>query len=104
MAGKPCVAAKWHGDRLGSRKLGRISSVKGRVRYAGYGRRKILVTDRHEAEAKAAQLRRRPNRIGLFFLRLLGFRGVAAPPTGQRRHSGPSHEHPVHHDHSAPRG
>ena len=55
-----------------------FSSVSGRVRYAGYGRRKILVTDGHEAEAKAAQLRKRPDRIGPFFLRLLGFRDVVA--------------------------
>jgi hypothetical protein len=72
--------------------------MSGRVRYAGYGRRKILVTDGHEAEAKAAQLRRRPTRIGRFLLRLLGFRGAieAVPPTHQRGHTGPSHLHPIH--------
>jgi len=81
--------------RLGS------CSVSGRVRYAGYGRRKILVTDGHEAEAKAAQLRKRPNRIGLFFLRVLGFRGeVDPPPTGRRGRSGPSHMHPVRDEHA----
>ena len=84
----------------------RISSVRGRVRYAGFGRTKIRVTDGHETEAKAEQLHKGPNRIGLFFLRLLGFRGVVAPPISQR-HVGPSHEHPVHpvhpdhHEHSA---
>ena len=77
------------------------SGVSGRVRYAGYGRRKILVTDGHEAEAKAEQARKRPNQIGLFFLRVLGFRGEVSPTPGQRGHAGPSHMHPVHHDHSA---
>jgi hypothetical protein len=96
------VAAEWPGGQRPSRKLATISRVSGRVRYAGYGRRKILVTDGHEAEAKAAQLRRRPNRIGLFFVRLLGFRGVIAPPPAQGGHAGPSHEHPVHHEHPIP--
>ena len=30
-------------------------------------------TDGHEAQARAAQLRKRPNRIGLLFLKALGF-------------------------------
>ncbi len=98
--GQHRVAAKWPWDQLG--KLVMISSVSGRVRYAGYGRRRILVTDGHEAEAKAAQLRKRPNRIGLFFLRVLGFRGEVAPPKGQGGHTGPSHMHPAHHENSAP--
>jgi hypothetical protein len=59
------------------------------------------VTDGHEAEGEAAQLRKRPNRLGFFFLRVLGLRGEAAPPTGQGGHAGPSHQHPVHHDDSA---
>jgi hypothetical protein len=80
----------------------RILSVSGRVRYAGYGRRRILVTDGHEAEAKAAQLRKRPNRIGLLCLRVLGFRKEVTPPAGQRVHARPSHMHPVHHEDSAP--
>jgi hypothetical protein len=74
--------------------------VSGRVRYAGP--RRIRVTDGHEAEAKAAQLRKRPNRIGLFFLRVLGFRSEVPPPTGPRAHARPSHEHPVHSEHPAP--
>jgi hypothetical protein len=79
-------------------------SMSGRVRYAGYGRRKILVTDGHEAEAKAAQLCKRPNRVGVFFLRVLGFRGEVevAPTIHQGGHTGPSHMHPLHHEHSAP--
>jgi hypothetical protein len=69
----------------------------GRVRY---GPRGIPVTDGHEAEAEAAQLRKRPNRLGLFFLRVLGFRGEVAPPTSLGGHAGPSHQHPVPHDDS----
>jgi hypothetical protein len=60
------------------------------------------VTDGHEAEAKAAQLRKGPNRIGLFFLRVLGLQGEVTPPTGHGGHTGPSHMHPVRHEHSAP--
>ena len=74
--------------------------MSGRVRYAGP--RRIRVTDGHEAEAKAAQLRKRPNRIRLFFFRVLGFRGEVAPPTGQGGHAGPSHQHPVQHEDSPP--
>ena len=71
--------------------------MSGRVRYAGP--RRIRVTDGHEAEAKAAQLRKRPNRIGLMFIRVLGYRGKASAPTGQGGHAEPPHEHPLHHDH-----
>jgi hypothetical protein len=76
--------------------------VRGRLRYANYGRRRILVTDGHEAQAKAAQRRKRPNRIGLLILRMLGYRGGVLPPTDQGAH-GPSHLHPVHYEHPAPR-
>lgn len=75
--------------------------MSGRTRYANQAH-KIRVTDGHEADAKAAQLRKRPNRIGLFFLKLLGFRGQVTPPTGQRRYAGRSHEHPEHPEHSTP--
>jgi len=67
-----------------------------------YGRRRILVTDGHEAEARAAQLRKRPNRVGLFCLRVLGFRKEVTPPTRQRVHARPSHMHRIRHEHSAP--
>lgn len=77
--------------------------MSGRVRYAGL-RNPVRVTDGHEAEAKAAQLRKPPNRFGLFVLRVLGFRGQAALPTGGRGRAGPSHGRPVHHDHSGPGG
>jgi hypothetical protein len=69
--------------------------MSGRARYANQAH-KIRVTDAHEADAKAAQLRRRPNRIGLFILKALGFRGQVPPPTGEGGHAGPSHEDPVH--------
>ncbi|MGH8987212.1 MAG: hypothetical protein ACRDXC_01255 [Acidimicrobiales bacterium] len=69
--------------------------MSGRVRYAGL-RNPVRVTDGHEAEAKAAQLRKPPSRIGLFFVRLLGFRGQVASPTTRGGHPGPSHERPLH--------
>ena len=73
--------------------------MSGRARYANQAH-KIRVTDGHEAEAKAAQLRKRPNRVGLFFLKVLGFRGQVTPPMEQRGHVGPSHEHSGHQQHS----
>jgi hypothetical protein len=78
-----------------------VRNVSGRARYANQAH-KIRVTDGHEAEAKAAQLRKRPSRIGLFFLKVLGFRGQVTPSADQRGHVGPSHEHPGHHEHSTP--
>jgi hypothetical protein len=75
--------------------------VSGRTRYANQAH-KIRVTDGHESDAKAAQLRKRPNRIGLFILKVLGFRGQVKPQLGQSGHAGPSHEHPVHHEHATP--
>jgi hypothetical protein len=75
-----------------------VQRVSERARYANQAH-KIRVTDGHEADAKAAQLRKRPNRIGLFFLKVLGFRGQVPAPTDQRGHVGPSHERPSHHEH-----
>jgi hypothetical protein len=75
--------------------------VTERSRYANQAH-KIRVTDGHEAEAKRAQSRKRPNRIGLSFLRALGFRGQVTPPTDQKGRVGPSHEHPLHKGHSRP--
>jgi hypothetical protein len=69
------------------------------VRSASRG---ILITDGDEAEAEAAQLRKRPNRIGLYFLRVLGFRGELAPSTAKSGHTGSSHKRPVHQGYSAP--
>jgi hypothetical protein len=41
----------------------------------GYSTRNYHVTGEHEAEAKAAQRAKKPTRIGLFVLKLLGYRG-----------------------------
>jgi hypothetical protein len=65
-----------------------------------YGPRGIPITDGHEAEAEAAQLRKHPSRLGLFILRALGFRGKIARP-GQEDHAGSCHRDPLHHDDSA---
>lgn len=35
----------------------------------------VRVTGGHEAEAKAAEMAKRPNRIGMFIVRLLGYKG-----------------------------
>jgi hypothetical protein len=75
--------------------------VSGRTRYANQAH-KVRVTDGHEARAKAAQLRKRPNRVGLFLLKMLGFRGQVAPPMEQTGHGGPSHEHAGRHEHPTP--
>ncbi len=40
----------------------------------GYMGRDYHVTGEHEAEAKAAQRAKKPTRIGLFVLRLLGYK------------------------------
>lgn len=64
-----------------------------RVRYAGL-RNRVRVTDGHEAEAKAAQLRKEPNRIGLALLRLLGYQGQILHREQERRwHVASSAEH-----------
>jgi hypothetical protein len=75
--------------------------VSGRARYANQAH-KVRVTDGHEADAKAAQLRKRPNRIGLFLLKVLGFRGAVTSQTSQSGHAGPAGEHPVPHEHPIP--
>lgn len=59
------------------------------------GPRRVVITDGHEAEAKAARLRKPPNPIGLFFIRLLGFRGEVPAAAAKRTRAGPSHERPV---------
>ena len=45
----------------------------------GYTGRSYNVTGGHEAEAKAAERAKEPNRFGLFVLRLLGYKGRAEP-------------------------
>jgi hypothetical protein len=44
----------------------------------------VHVTSGHEAEAKAAELAKKPNRFGMLVLRLLGFKGSPPPPSGTR--------------------
>jgi hypothetical protein len=74
--------------------------VSGRARYASQAH-KIRVTDGHEADAKAAQFCKRPNRMGLFFLKVLVFRGqvtrrrVREAMSDRLQASG-------HHEHSTP--
>jgi hypothetical protein len=77
------LRGEWRSLRRRSLRI-RILVVRGRVRYAGP--RRIRVTDGHEAEAKAAQLRKPPNRVGLFFLRMLGLHSDVA-------HSASGHTH-----------
>jgi hypothetical protein len=80
---------------------GTVLAVSGGTLYANQAH-KVRVTDGHEAEAKAAQLWKHPNRIGLFLLKLLGLRGQVAPPTDHRTHVGPSHERAGHHERPIP--
>jgi len=46
----------------------------------GYTGRSYHVTGGHEREAYEAQMSKRPNRVGLLILRLLGYKGMAPPP------------------------
>ena len=59
------------------------------------GPRGIWFSDEHEAEAKAAQLRKPPSRFGRWVLRHLGYGGEIGgiAPHVQTRHS---HERPIH--------
>jgi hypothetical protein len=54
------------------------------------------ITYGHEAEAKAAQRAKKPTRIGLFVLRLLGFKGpvLTNAERPDPRMATPSHRHP----------
>ncbi len=47
----------------------------------GYTGRDFHVTGGHEAEAEAAERAKKPNRFGMWVLRLLGFRGNVGDPT-----------------------
>jgi hypothetical protein len=51
----------------------------------GYTGRSYNVTGGHEAEAKAAERAKKPTRFGLFVLRLLGYKGSAAPTRQPKR-------------------
>jgi hypothetical protein len=57
----------------------------------GYTGRNYHVTGGHEKEAEAAELAKKPNRLGLLVLRLLGLR--APKPAPPIRNASPSHEH-----------
>lgn len=46
----------------------------------GYSARNYHVTGEHEADAKVAQRKTKPNRLGLLVLRALGFKGLAPGP------------------------
>lgn len=58
----------------------------------GYTTKNYHVTGGHEAEAEAAQRAKKPSRIGLFVLRLLGYRGTVEQVPGGNRTT-PNHEH-----------
>jgi hypothetical protein len=66
---------------------------KYRQGYTGFN---YHVTGGHEAEAEAAQRAKKPSRIGLFILRLLGFRGSVQQLPDVHRVT-PSHLHPHEH-------
>lgn len=51
------------------------------------------ITYEHEAEAKAVQRAKKPSRIGLFVLKLLGYRDPAQHVPDVPREA-PSHQHP----------
>jgi hypothetical protein len=65
----------------------------GRNYRQGYMGRDYHVTGEHEAEAKAAERAKKPTRIGLFVLRLLGYRGSVQQLPDVHRVT-PSHPHP----------
>ena len=68
----------------------------GRNYRQGYMVRDYHVTGEHEAEAKAAERAKKPTRIGLFVLRLLGYRGSVQQVPDVHRVT-PSHPHPHRH-------
>jgi hypothetical protein len=45
----------------------------------------VHVTNGHEAEAKTAELAKKPNRFGMLILRLLGFKGHPPRPPSNTR-------------------
>ncbi len=62
----------------------------------GYSTRNYHVTGEHEAEAKAAERAKKPTRIGLFVLRLLGYKGTVHQPLPDVHRITPSHVRPHH--------
>ena len=63
------------------RLAGYLVAVRSRNYRRGYMGRDYHVTGEHEAEAKAAERARKPNRVGLFILRLLGGRSPGSTST-----------------------
>ena len=55
----------------------------------GYTGRSYHVTGGHEREAYEAQMAKKPNRLGMLVLRLLGYKGMPPPPSERD-----SHQHP----------
>jgi hypothetical protein len=62
------------------------------------------VSGGHEAEARAAEEAEKPNRLGMWVLRKLGFKGADPRPQEPPHHGAPHHpksHHPGHGDESA---
>jgi hypothetical protein len=68
----------------------------GRNYRRGYSTRNYHVTGEHEAEALAAERAKKPNRIGLFVLKLLGGGRPVHEARGVDRAT-PTHPHPQRH-------
>jgi hypothetical protein len=58
-----------------------LGAVRPKNYRRGYMGRNYHVTGGHEAEALAAERAKDPSRLGLFVLRLLGFKGRPKKPT-----------------------
>lgn len=87
-AGVPATLAR---PKQIARILGRLRRVVWKYR-RGYTGFNYHVTGGHEVEAEVAERAKRPSRLGLRVLRLLGFRGAPEMPPRVRRAS-PGHEH-----------
>jgi hypothetical protein len=70
-----------------------VGSRNYRKGYSGFN---YHVTGGHEAEAEAAQRAKKPSRIGVFVLRLLGYKGPVEQVLDAHRVT-PSHLHPHRH-------
>jgi hypothetical protein len=62
----------------------------------GWTGRDFHVTGGHEAEAKAAEQAKKPNRFGLWVLGRLGYKGPDQTPPHQPPHQAPHHGAPQH--------
>jgi hypothetical protein len=68
------------GSHAGGRGGGTVSEANPK----GYNFQ-VHVTSGHEAEAKAAELAKKPNRFGMLILRVLGLKGSPPPPPSHTR-------------------